>query len=168
MGWRNILDFLIFLPLYRIEDFLGVLDPTSHLVLLRLQHVREGFVCLFSLFTCEQNRLLRGMQQYLAVVKEVDLKKFVAEAKHDSVSGFEPLLDVNELVVLLELELFLRHFFHFFIEMDHKPLQKQVFFLEVSIFGHTLGLVSQDALLLQCWIFHEVNSSTSNHTYCLF
>ena len=61
------------------------------------------------------------MKQNLTVVEEIDLEQFIAETKHDGVSGFEPLFDVYEFIIILELYFFLRHLLYLFIEMNDKP-----------------------------------------------
>lgn len=97
------------------------------------------------------------MKQDLTVVKEVDLEELVAQSEHDGVSGLEPLFDVDEPVVLLEFKLLLGHLFHFLVEMNHEPLQQEVFFLKISIFRHIFSFVTQDVLLLQGRILHKVD-----------
>lgn len=84
----------------------------------------------------------------MTIVKKVDLKEFVAETEHDSVPGLQPLLDVDELVVGLELDLFRGHFLYLFVKVDDEPLEQQVFFLEVPILGHGVGLVGKYVFLL--------------------
>ena len=88
------------------------------------------------------------MQQDLAIVEKVDLEEFVAEAEHDGVPGLQPLLDVDELVVGLELDLFLGHLLYLLVEVDDEPLEQQVFLLEVPVLGHGVGLVGEDVFLL--------------------
>jgi hypothetical protein len=54
------------------------------------------------------------MQQNLAVVKEIDLKQFIAESKHDGVPGFKPLFNIDKCIVFFELYFILSYLFHFF------------------------------------------------------
>lgn len=93
----------------------------------------------------------------MAVIEEVDLKEFIAEAKHDGMSGFKPLFNVNEALIVLEPDFFVRYFFHFLVEMYHKALEKQILLLEVSVFGHCVSFICENVLLLECWIFDKVN-----------
>jgi hypothetical protein len=40
------------------------------------------------------------VEEYLAVVEEVDLKELVAESEHDGVPSFKPLFDVYEAFIV--------------------------------------------------------------------
>lgn len=65
-----------------------------------MKHVGKCLVRLFALFAGEENCFFGSMEEYLAVVEEIDLKELVAESEHDGVPGFEPLLDVYEALVI--------------------------------------------------------------------
>ena len=165
---RYFVDLLVLLPLYGVEDFLGVLDPPGHFVLLRLEDVGEDFVGLFAALAGEEDCLFGSVEEDLAVVEEVDLKELVAEAEHDGVARLEPLLDEDEAVVLLVLELLLGHVLHLLVEVDHEPLQEHVLLLEVAVLGHALDLVALDVLLLEGGVFDEVDVPAWMDAYCLF
>ena len=62
------------------------------------------------------------MQQDLTVIEEVDLEEFVAQAKHDRMTSFQPLLDVDKSIISLELDLLLRHLLNLFIQMHYESL----------------------------------------------
>ena len=83
------------------------------------------------------------MQQDLTVIEEVDLEEFVAQAKHDRMTSFQPLLDVDKSIISLELDLLLRHLLNLFIQMHYESLEKKVLLLKVTIFGHRVSFVTQ-------------------------
>lgn len=106
------------------------------------------------------------MKEYLAVVEEVDLEEFVAESEHDGVPCLQPLLDVDELLVGLELELFGRQFFHFLVEVHDESFEKEIFLLEVTVLRHGVGPVGLDVLLLQGRILDEEDVPVWRKEYC--
>lgn len=63
-------------------------------------------------------------------------------------TSLEPLFDVDEPIISLELDLFLRHLLNLLIQMDDESLEKKILLLEVTIFWHGVSLVRQDVLLL--------------------
>ena len=82
-------------------------------------------------------------------------------------SRLEPLFDVDELVVVLEFCLFLWHFIQLFVEMHYEPLQQEVLLLKVPVFGHRVGLVGKNALLLESGVLNKVYVPELRHAYCL-
>jgi hypothetical protein len=126
---------------------------------LRLQHIRQGFVGLLAFLTREKHCFFSSVQQDLAVVEKVDLEKFIAEPKHNRVSSFEPLLDVDKSVVSLILYLIDLHLFNLLVQVHYKSLQQKVLLLKVSIFGHSIWTVRKDVFLFQSRIFNKVNVS---------
>lgn len=88
------------------------------------------------------------MQQYLAVVKEINLEELVAEAEHYRVPSLKPLLDVDKLIIVHIGVFFFGKLFKLFIEVNDKPLKKKIFLLKVSIFWERFGLVGKNLLLL--------------------
>lgn len=95
------------------------------------------------------------MQQNLTVIEEVDLEKFVTETKHDGMTGFKPLLYVNESVVFLKLHFIFSYFVHFLLQMYDKPLQKKILFLKIAVLWHGFCFVGNDILLLEGRIFNK-------------
>jgi hypothetical protein len=43
------------------------------------------------------------VQQYLAIIEEINLEQLITQSKHNCVSRLQPLLDEDEIIVLLEL-----------------------------------------------------------------
>lgn len=83
-----------------------------------MEHVGKCLICFLSFLAGEEHSFLGSVQKNLTVVKEIDLEKFVAETKHDSMSCFEPLFDVNKAIVIFEFGFLDLHFLDLFIEVD--------------------------------------------------
>jgi hypothetical protein len=99
------------------------------------------------------------MKQDLTIIEEVDLEKFVTQAKHNGVPSLKPLFDEDKIIVFLVLQFFNWSIFELFIEVDHESFKKHILLLEVSILWHSIRFVGLDILLLKRWVFHEVNIS---------
>ena len=74
-------------------------------------------------------------------------------------SCLEPLLDVDEPIVVLVFDFIGVGLLNFLIQVDDESLKQEIFLLEVSIFGHGVSTVGKNVLLLQRWILYEVNVS---------
>ena len=153
----GLLYFLIFLALDGIQYFLRVFDSPGHFILLRLEHIRKHFISLLAFFAGKHNCFLGSMQQNLAVVEEVDLEQFIAETEHNGVSGFQPLFDVDKLVISLVLDLFLGGLLNLLVEVNDEPFEEEVLFLEVPVSGHRLSLIGEDIFLFEGWVLNKVD-----------
>ncbi len=107
------------------------------------------------------------MQQYLTVIKKIDLKQLVAQPEHNSMSGLEPLLDIDKFLLSLEFQLLLRHLLHLLVQMYDESLEKEILLLKISVFGHRICLVAEDVLLLKGGVLDEVDVSRLMDGYCL-
>ena len=89
----------------------------------------------------------------MAVVKEVDLKDFIAESEHNGVFGLEPLFDIDELVVLLVSGLGDIKFGDLVIEVDNELFEKHEFFLEVFVVGESVIFFPHVRVNLNVFLF---------------
>ncbi len=87
----------------------------------------------------------------MAVIKEVDLKDFIAESEHDGVLGFEPLLYVDEFIVFLVGGFGGSDFGDLVVEVDDEFLEKHELFLEVFVVGQ--GVVLFPHIWVNLYVF---------------
>lgn len=84
----------------------------------------------------------------MAVVEEVYLEDFVAQAEHYCVTGFQPLLHVDEPFILVVDQLRLRQFGSFVIQLRNEPLKQHILLLEILIIGQAISGVADNIVLL--------------------